>query len=146
MLFQVKFEVQALEKELKALNGQIYANQQAIHVLEAEWSHLNDPARLSELNARLLGLVPVEPKQLARLQDLPVRVVPPAGGEVASLDALPALVPVGQSQTSVFAPVARSAPRPPRVPEAASVPPTVARAILTTLTGFVHEDERRARQ
>ena len=137
MLFQVKFEVQALEKQLKGLNAQIYANQQAVHVLKAEWSYLNDPDRLAELNERYLALMPVDAKQLARLQDLPARVAGPASPEMASLDALDAPAPAASG--AVVAPVTRStpraAPRPVAPPDTAH--PTVAQSIFTTLIGFV---------
>ncbi len=72
-LFSVKYQVQDLEKEFAGLNRSIVADQRAIHVLKAEWSHLNDPVRLRDLSARYLGLGPVEPEQLGRLDDLPPR-------------------------------------------------------------------------
>jgi hypothetical protein len=145
MLFQVKFEVQALEKQLKGLNAHIYANQQAIHVLKAEWSHLNDPNRLAELNGRYLQLQAVDPKQLARLQDIPARVAVPASPEIAGLDAL---APSAAGSGGVVAPVARSTPRTshPAATAAVAPRPTVASSILTTLIGFVREDQGRAGQ
>ena len=57
-LFLVKQQVQALETRLAQLNETILEDQQAIHVLRAEWSYLNQPARLGELGRRLLHLEP----------------------------------------------------------------------------------------
>ena len=70
-LFQVKYEVQALEKDLTRLHRQILHDQEAIHVLRAEWSYLNEPARLTQLARRHLDMVPVTAAHLSRFEDLP---------------------------------------------------------------------------
>ena len=72
-LFSLKYQVQDLEDELVYLNRTILADQEAIHVLKAEWSHLNDPRRLRSLARRHLGMKPVMPAQLATIADLPPR-------------------------------------------------------------------------
>ncbi len=72
-LFALKYQVQDLEDELVKLNRTIFADQEAIHVLKAEWSHLNDPRRLRSLARRHLGMKPVTPDQLATIADLPPR-------------------------------------------------------------------------
>ena len=64
-MFQVKYAVIDLEERLAAENRQILAHQEAIHVLKAEWTYLNEPARLARLVARHLDLVPAEGAQLA---------------------------------------------------------------------------------
>ncbi|MBX6321629.1 MAG: hypothetical protein IRY94_07375 [Rhodospirillaceae bacterium] len=138
MLFQVKFEVQALEKQLKALNSQIYANQQAIHVLKAEWGHLNDPRRLAELNGRYLQLQPVEARQLARIEDIPMPVAVPPAPELASMEG-PATVAPGAG--SSVAPVTRSTPEPPARAAAPAPRPAAAGALFATLARFVREDD-----
>ena len=51
-LYQVELGVLAKESELKQINRQIDANREATHVLEAEWSYLNDPTRLADLARR----------------------------------------------------------------------------------------------
>lgn len=71
VMFSVKYEVQDLEDELSRLNRSIVADRQAIHVLKAEWSHLNNPERLRSLARRHLGLKPVEAKQLGIFSGLP---------------------------------------------------------------------------
>jgi len=58
-LFVVKYQVQDLEDQLTAIDHQIVAERQTIHVLKAEWSHLNEPGRLRRLAVRYLGLVPL---------------------------------------------------------------------------------------
>ncbi|MBT5648081.1 MAG: energy transducer TonB, partial [Rhodospirillaceae bacterium] len=52
-LFAVKHRVQTLEDRLHALNTDIITDRDAIQVMEAEWSYLNQPARLEALSKRL---------------------------------------------------------------------------------------------
>ena len=63
-LFYLKHEVTNLEDELKRLNRSIVAEREAVHVLNAEWSHLNDVGRLKGLSMKYLELRPTEPEQL----------------------------------------------------------------------------------
>ena len=58
-LFHLKYEVQALEDELVRLNRSILAEHEAIHVLKAEWSYVNQPQRLQALANRHLDLRPM---------------------------------------------------------------------------------------
>ena len=70
-LYHLKHEVQALEDQLFRVNRSILAEQEAIHVLHAEWSYMNQPARLQALAARHLDLQPTKPAQLGTLATLP---------------------------------------------------------------------------
>ncbi len=76
-LFQLKYAVQAREDELARLNRDLIASEQAVHVLNAEWSYLNRPDRIAELAARYLDLAPMAPAQIATVGMLP----PPAARE-----------------------------------------------------------------
>lgn len=76
-LYQVELGVLAKEAELKQINRQIDANREATHVLEAEWSYLNDPTRLADLARRYTDLAPATPTQIAGFDRLLPR--PPAG-------------------------------------------------------------------
>ena len=69
-MFVIKHQIQSLEDELRRLERAIVAEQEAIHVLAAEWSYLNQPARLDGLGRRLMGLVPMSSVQHAELDDL----------------------------------------------------------------------------
>jgi hypothetical protein len=86
-LFQVKYAVQAKERELKRVNRQIAADREAMRVLEAEWSYLNDPVRLADLTRRHTDLAPVMASQIATFESLVPR---PAATE----DPAPALPPI----------------------------------------------------
>jgi len=70
-LYHLKNEVQALEDDLFRVNRAILAEQEAIHVLHAEWSYMNQPARLQALALRHLDLHPTTPSQLGSLNGLP---------------------------------------------------------------------------
>ncbi|MGQ0663363.1 MAG: cell division protein FtsL [Pseudomonadota bacterium] len=82
-LFHLKHEVKALEDELFRLDRAVLAELEAIHVLRAEWSYVNQPQRLQELAGRHLDLRPMRPTQLGRAADLPARPpedAPPSAG------------------------------------------------------------------
>ncbi len=90
-LYHLKHEVKALEDELFRLNRQILAEQQAIHVLRAEWSYINQPQRLQSLTQRHLDLQPTRPAQIGTLATLPARPAEaPAPAIAASSPAIPA--------------------------------------------------------
>jgi len=63
-MFVVKHQVRSLESDLQRLERAIVAEQEEIHVLAADWSYLNQPARLDGLGRRLIGLVPTTAAQL----------------------------------------------------------------------------------
>ncbi len=86
VLFSLEYQVRSLEDELTALDRSIVVESQAIHVLKAEWSYLNDPWRLRRLAERFLELSPVRPEQLGSLSKLPQR--PPVGAGPAKTTAL----------------------------------------------------------
>ncbi len=69
-LFQLKYRVQDLESDIRTLEQTIRSEREAIHVLKAEWSHLNDPSLLRVLAARHLDLAPMRTTQLARWDDV----------------------------------------------------------------------------
>ena len=69
-LFSVKYQVQDLEEELVELNRSIISERQSIHVLNAEWSHLNNPERLGILAERNLGMKPADPARMVSFRDV----------------------------------------------------------------------------
>ena len=88
-VFLVKYEVQEREERLAELHREILANQEAVHVLEAEWSYLNRPSRLESLVRRHLDLVPMDTTRLGQIDRLPMRLVTPDQDPAGSLDAEP---------------------------------------------------------
>ena len=71
-LFVLKYQVQALEERLAGLHRHILVEQEAVHVLNAEWAYINRPKRLEDLSARLLGLAPMDVNQFTTISELPI--------------------------------------------------------------------------
>lgn len=84
-MFQVKYEVVQLEDELAHMNRQIADGRQQIRVLDAEWSFLNQPARLDQLAKRFLTLGPIGVNAIGHISQLPWRSpTPPAAAAAAA--------------------------------------------------------------
>ncbi len=125
-LFSVKHEVKDLETQLEALNHEIQQNQEEIHVLNAEWSYLNDPVRLGAQAERHLGMRPVGPAQVATLESLPMGEAPRA----TAAEAPPPTFTATPQVHTAAAPQVHTAATPqvhtaatPQVHTAAAVPP-----------------------
>jgi hypothetical protein len=112
--FKVKYAVQDIEDELSRTRRQTIAEQQEIRVLTAEWTYLNQPERLAELNRRFLGLAAITAKQLQRsVEEIPLRApaaptaAPPAAPPDALVEASPG--PAMPQTAAIPLPVASAA-------------------------------------
>ncbi len=85
-VFYVSQTVEGLERELALQQRTILKQQEAIHVLEAEWSYLNRPARISLLAERFLALTPLSADHVVSIKDLPQRL---ESGNIEELPGLP---------------------------------------------------------
>jgi len=85
VLFETSYEVQELEEKLGSLNRKIMVEQEAIQVLKAEWSFLNDPTRLETLSREHLALQPTEARQFVAMNIVPMRHSPTVAPEEAPL-------------------------------------------------------------
>ena len=63
-LFKVKYKVVEVEENLTQTLLQIQREEENVHILEAEWSHLNDPPRLQKLAEKYLEIGPVKTDQI----------------------------------------------------------------------------------
>lgn len=63
-LFQIKFKVQNLYREVAELKKQLEHEKNSIHVLKAEWAYLNQPERLQRFAEKFLNLSEVKPDQI----------------------------------------------------------------------------------
>ncbi|MEM7170733.1 MAG: hypothetical protein AAF530_11225 [Pseudomonadota bacterium] len=72
-VFQMSDEVQLMERQLRATQDQILADQEAIQVLQAEWSYLNQPNKIADLAGRHLSLDTLSPEKVIAFEDLPWR-------------------------------------------------------------------------
>lgn len=88
VVFDMKMAAERSSERVAELKRQIDDEREAIRLLKAEWSLLNQPHRLQGLAERYseyLQLQPLEPKQIVQLNDLPVK---PVMLEPVGIDAL----------------------------------------------------------
>jgi hypothetical protein len=109
-------EVRRQEEKLAGLHAQIGRDGTAIRVLEAEWSHLNDPGSLEQLAVAHLGLAPIDGPRIVRIADLPARIAPEPG-ETLPFEGLVSLDRPDGAPHGLIVPAAstgRTPPPPPR--------------------------------
>ena len=70
MLYQTSDRVNQLDQQLRDLNASIESEQQSLHVLQAEWVYLANPARIETLAHKHLSTRPTATTQIVRLEDL----------------------------------------------------------------------------
>ena len=70
--FVVTNDVQNLEKELAQINRDIENDIRDIHILEADWSELNNPERLKVLAGKYISLDFIKPEQIINYSALPL--------------------------------------------------------------------------
>ena len=78
VIYQVKYQAKGLDAEIKALNGHIDEERDALAVLRAEWSLLNRPERIERLAQKHLKLAPAKPVQIVTLDKVTDRDFDPA--------------------------------------------------------------------
>ncbi|MCC9620236.1 hypothetical protein LPB41_00920 [Thalassospira sp. MA62] len=69
--YWVSHQVERLEKQYANIQSDILAEQENIHVLEAEWSYLNNPERIERLSQQYLSLRQIDVVQMANIDSLP---------------------------------------------------------------------------
>ncbi|MBS0334679.1 MAG: cell division protein [Proteobacteria bacterium] len=75
--------------KIAAVERQIGAEKARIRLLQAEVTHLEQPARIERLSETYLGLAPVSEKRVANLADLPQVAQRPVTGPIKVVDAAP---------------------------------------------------------
>jgi hypothetical protein len=124
--FLVKQTVQNLDDQLAQVKRKTVEDQKKIHDLIADWTFLNQPELLADLNNRYVHLVPMSPKQVVtNLDGIPMRPVTPPE------DAAPPPVAEAAAPAPPFAPVPLD---PPPVQVAAESPPSQVHAPATPLS------------
>lgn len=69
-LFHVKYTVVDLENAHRSLRKSILSKSEELHVLNAEWTFLNNPERLKDLAKRHLKLEPIRGEQRVSYSDV----------------------------------------------------------------------------
>ncbi len=70
--FVLTNNVQNLEKQLAKINRDIENDIRDIHILEADWSELNNPERLKNLAGKYISLDFIKPEQIINYSVLPL--------------------------------------------------------------------------
>lgn len=71
-LYGIAYEVDRMRIDLAKLDSEIRRESESIHVLNAEWTYLARPVRISELTERYLPeLHQLTADQISRIDDLP---------------------------------------------------------------------------
>ncbi len=92
--FKVKYAVQDIDDALTRVRKQTIVEQQEIRVLKAEWTYLNQPERLAEMNRHHLQLAPMTVRQLQhRIDDIPWRTLSAGPDLLLAASPVPAAPP-----------------------------------------------------
>ena len=91
VVFQVKYRAEAVAEQASGLQRELDRENEMLSLLEAEWSLLIQPARVQELierHAETLKLQPLDPAQITKIENLPMRPTGPAADDQAALSAI----------------------------------------------------------
>ena len=125
--FLVKQTVQGLDDQLTQVRHKTTEDQKKIHDLTADWTFLNQPELLADLNNRYVHLTAMSPKQMVTsLDGVPMRPAPPPQ-EAAEPPAVAAVSAPAPAPAVASIPIDTPAPASTQV-AAASPPPAPARA------------------
>lgn len=103
-VFQVKYRAEAVAEQAIQLQRALDQEHETKSLLAAEWSLLIQPARVQDLVGRhseFLKLQPLDPVQITKIENLPMRPTGPAPDDEAALSAIlqiPSEPPLGASQ------------------------------------------------
>jgi hypothetical protein len=90
-VFQVKYRAEAVAEYNVKLQREIDQERETTSLLAAEWSMLIQPARVQDVvdrHAELLKLQPLNPLQITKIENLPMRPSGPAPDDAAALSAI----------------------------------------------------------
>lgn len=100
-LYKVKYDALASVREVRALKVEIAREREAINILRAEWSHLNQPERVERLAQKYIGLDMLNANQILRMNELPEGPAPvndPYGNRPTIGDLMRGLAITGESE------------------------------------------------
>jgi hypothetical protein len=86
--------------KIAAVERQIVAEKARIRLLQAEVSHLEQPARIERLSETYLNLAPVSEKRVANLADIPQLAQKPVALPVKAVEATPDPLMLAPAQPS----------------------------------------------
>ncbi len=69
-VFHIKYEVVAVKTKFSTTSKAIEKAQENIHILKAEWTHLNHPDRIERLARKYINFDTLTPQQVISFSDL----------------------------------------------------------------------------
>ena len=102
-VFQIKYRAEAVAEHATQLQRQIDQENETKSLLAAEWSLLIQPERVQQLvtrHADLLKLQPLDPGQITKIENLPMRPTGPAPDDAAALSAILEVPPQSSPETA----------------------------------------------
>lgn len=90
-VFQVKYRAEAIADRNAKLQRELDQERETTSLLAAEWSLLIQPARVQDVvdrHVELLKLQPLDPLQITKIENLPMRPTGPAPDDAAALSAI----------------------------------------------------------
>ncbi|MFV0491477.1 MAG: cell division protein FtsL [Pseudorhodobacter sp.] len=87
--YRENYKTQAAIREVAAIQDEIADLREALNLQQAEWAYLNRPERLRDLvmlNFDRLGLLPMEPGQFGRVDQVPYPPLPSALADLQPID------------------------------------------------------------
>jgi hypothetical protein len=90
-VFHVKYRAEGVARHAAELQRELESEAEARSLLQAEWSLLNQPARVQELierHADVLPLQPLDPAQITAIENLPMRPSGPAPDDAEALSVI----------------------------------------------------------
>lgn len=108
MVVHIKHKVQHLQSDMYELERQVRMEEDAIHVLQAEWSYLNKPERLQQLSQKYLNMDTIQVAQVYGNIEQNIQLAENTEEMTSLLDVLEdeATVPMAsRDDTPFFAPV-----------------------------------------
>jgi hypothetical protein len=84
-LYGFKHEAQERRAHIADLRISIADERERIALAEAEWTALNDPARIQALAEQFLDLAPMAPDQIIALSEVPMRPQPEGPASITEL-------------------------------------------------------------
>jgi cell division protein FtsL len=84
VLFHTSQRVHDEREKLAALETSIGKEEESLRVLSAEWSYLNQPARLEKLAKTYLNMAPLKGSQFIKVEDIPLRSAAPEVAEATT--------------------------------------------------------------
>lgn len=131
ILFHTSQQVTDGKARLASLQNKTQDEEESIRVLQAEWSYLNQPARLEKLVKEYLALEPMQGRQFAKLADIPEK-------EPEAVVPEEIVTAAGTTEAVEEKPVVTVAPKPAVVaPVIAKPAPVVAKVVTKTVTKTV---------